>query len=166
MAGGRRSGSVALLRGMNVGGVTLPMPRLKELGEEAGLHSVRTYIASGNLIFASDEGEDAIRARLEQLIERELGRRIGVRVWADRYLWRFGDGTARSTSSAGAAYPDLEVTHRYLRKGLVRPSLATRYIAQFRLGGGAWTAVPGSATIPTPAQRLRVVTATPVLTGS
>ena len=80
MAGGRRSGSVALLRGMNVGGVTLPMPRLKELGEEAGLHSVRTYIASGNLIFASYEGEDAIRARLEQLIERELGRRIAVTV--------------------------------------------------------------------------------------
>ena len=96
---------------------------------------------------------------------RLLGQRIRVRVWADRYTWVFGDGSRRSTTSPGAAYPDLLVTHKYLRKGVVRPSVSTRYVAQYRLGNGAWSDVPGSATIPTAAHRLRVVTATPVLTG-
>lgn len=94
-----------------------------------------------------------------------LGQRITVRVWADRYGWTFGDGSSKSTTSAGAPYPDLLVTHTYLRKGRVRPSLTTRYAAQVRIGKGAWTDVPGSANIPTAPQRLRIMTATPVLTG-
>ena len=45
---------VALLRAVNVGGTgKLPMSDLKTICEELGFASVRTYIASGNVVFAS-----------------------------------------------------------------------------------------------------------------
>jgi uncharacterized protein (DUF1697 family) len=70
---------VALLRGVNVGGNNkLPMERLTAIGEKAGFTNVRTYIASGNLVFASDKSEDAIRAKLDRLIEQEAGKKLGV----------------------------------------------------------------------------------------
>ncbi|HEY3747231.1 MAG TPA: DUF1697 domain-containing protein [Gemmatimonadaceae bacterium] len=43
---------IALLRAVNVGGTSkLPMTHLKTMCEDAGFESVRTYIASGNVIF-------------------------------------------------------------------------------------------------------------------
>ena len=45
---------VALLRAVNVGGAgKLPMSDLKALCEELGFSQVRTFIASGNVVFAS-----------------------------------------------------------------------------------------------------------------
>ena len=94
-----------------------------------------------------------------------LGRRVELRIWPARYGWRFGDGATRWTSSPGSAYPDLEITHRYLRKGRVSPSVDTTYAARFRVGGGPWRDVNGTVTIPGAPQGLRVVTARPVLVG-
>jgi len=47
---------VALLRGINLGGHTVKMDRLKKLFEELGLKNVETFIASGNVIFESAHG--------------------------------------------------------------------------------------------------------------
>ena len=70
---------VALLRGVNVGGNNkLPMKILRALAEGEGFGDVRTYIASGNLVFVSDLGEAEIRQKLETAIEREYGKRLGV----------------------------------------------------------------------------------------
>jgi uncharacterized protein (DUF1697 family) len=44
---------VALLRGVNVGGNMLRMERLRELCAELGGKDVRTYVQSGNVIFAA-----------------------------------------------------------------------------------------------------------------
>ncbi|MFM5955231.1 MAG: DUF1697 domain-containing protein [Novosphingobium sp.] len=75
------SGWVALLRAVNVGGTgKLPMAELKVLGEALGLEQVRTYIASGNLIFASDRTEPELRAAIEGALEQQFGKRIGVLV--------------------------------------------------------------------------------------
>ncbi|GAA1164225.1 hypothetical protein GCM10009606_47380 [Nocardioides aquiterrae] len=94
-----------------------------------------------------------------------LGQRVELRIWPARYGWRFGDGQQRWTTTPGDAYPHLEVTHRYLRKGRVSPSVDTTYAAQFRVNGGPWRDVNGTVTIPGTPQRLRVVTARPVLVG-
>lgn len=94
-----------------------------------------------------------------------LGRRVELRIWPARYGWRFGDGATRWTSSPGSAYPDLEITHRYLQAGRVAPSVDTTYAARFRVGGGPWHDVDGTVTIPGAPQGLRVVTARPVLVG-
>jgi len=75
------TGWAALLRAVNVGGTgKVPMTVLKELGERAGFANARTYIASGNLVFASECSEAAIREALEELLEAEFGKRIGVLV--------------------------------------------------------------------------------------
>jgi len=70
---------VALLRGVNLLGVsTLKMADLKAIAEELGLESVRTYIASGNLLFVSDKPEEKLRRMLEERIEAHMGRAVRV----------------------------------------------------------------------------------------
>lgn len=75
------TGWVALLRAVNVGGNNkIPMAELAALAKRLGLDGARTYIASGNLIFVSAQGEDELRVLIEDAIEVEFGARIGVLV--------------------------------------------------------------------------------------
>ena len=94
-----------------------------------------------------------------------LGQRVALSITPATFGWRFGDGESRSTSSPGAAYPDLEITHTYLRKGRVAASVDTTYTATYRVNGGPTQPVPGTVTIPGAAVPLRVVTASPQLVG-
>jgi len=72
---------VALLRAVNVGGTgKLPMSELKTMCEELGFTGVRTYIASGNVVFASRKTEAAVKAALEKRLAAYAGRAIGVMV--------------------------------------------------------------------------------------
>ncbi|MBO9574256.1 MAG: DUF1697 domain-containing protein [Sphingobium sp.] len=71
----------AMLRAVNVGGTgKLPMTDLKRMGEEAGFEAVSTYIASGNLVFRSAQGEKAVRAALEKALEVYAGKPVAVHV--------------------------------------------------------------------------------------
>lgn len=73
------TGWVALLRAVNVGGTgKIPMADLRALADRLGLANAHTYIASGNLIFSSDESEDALRTLIAAAIEREWGTPVGV----------------------------------------------------------------------------------------
>ena len=70
---------VALLRAVNVGGTgKLPMSELKAMCEAAGFADVRTYIASGNVLFTSRLGESAVRKKLEQPLHDYAGKPVGV----------------------------------------------------------------------------------------
>jgi len=72
---------IALLRAVNVGGTgKLPMQDLAGMCEAAGFHSVRTYIASGNVIFESDLSEKAIKAELERRLLAYAGKPVIVAV--------------------------------------------------------------------------------------
>lgn len=72
---------VALLRAVNVGGTgKLPMSDLKGICEELGFAAVRTFIASGNVVFASRKSEAAIKAALEKRLEAYAGKPVGVAV--------------------------------------------------------------------------------------
>jgi len=72
---------VALLRAVNVGGTgKLPMTELTAMCEAAGFEQVRTYIASGNVVFTSDKSEDAVRAAIEKKLEAYAGKPVGVMV--------------------------------------------------------------------------------------
>jgi len=72
---------VALLRAVNVGGTgKLPMSDLKEICEALGFGSVRTYIASGNVVFTARKQEAAIKRALEQRLEAYAGKSVGVLV--------------------------------------------------------------------------------------
>lgn len=65
---------VALLRGINVGGRTLvKMADLKVCVEGLGFGAVSTYIASGNVLFESDDGDPAALAEtIEHAIEERF----------------------------------------------------------------------------------------------
>jgi uncharacterized protein (DUF1697 family) len=72
---------VALLRAVNVGGTgKLRMTELKQIAEELGFGSPRTYIASGNLLFTSELGEAQVREKLETAIAPHMGRHVPVMV--------------------------------------------------------------------------------------
>ena len=70
---------VALLRAVNVGGTgKLPMSDLKDICEELGFGAVRTYIASGNVVFTSRKSEAAIKSALEKRLEVYAGKPVCV----------------------------------------------------------------------------------------
>ena len=70
---------VALLRAVNVGGTgKLPMSDLKAMCVEAGFSGVRTYIASGNVVFKSALKAHQARSRLEQRLQAFAGKPVGV----------------------------------------------------------------------------------------
>jgi uncharacterized protein (DUF1697 family) len=70
---------VALLRGINVGGNRkLPMAELKALAAELDLGNPRTYVASGNLVFESALGGEALEKKLEAAVEKRFGFAVDV----------------------------------------------------------------------------------------
>lgn len=72
---------VALLRAVNVGGTgKLPMAELKRMAQACGFANVRTYIASGNLVFEANGAEPEVKAELEAALADYAGVRVGVLV--------------------------------------------------------------------------------------
>jgi uncharacterized protein (DUF1697 family) len=70
---------VAFLRAVNVGGTgKLPMSELQAMCESLGFTGIRTYIASGNVVFESKLAEASVKARLERCLETYAGKRVGV----------------------------------------------------------------------------------------
>ncbi len=70
---------VALLRAVNVGGTgKLPMTELTRMCEEARFTNVRTYIASGNVVFDARGTEAKVKATLEAALEEYAGKPVGV----------------------------------------------------------------------------------------
>ena len=69
---------VALLRAVNVGGRKLAMAELKRLAEEAGLDNPKTFIASGNLLFASGKSESAVARLLEARLKEHMKAEVPV----------------------------------------------------------------------------------------
>lgn len=94
-----------------------------------------------------------------------LGQHVDLRITPATYDWRFGDGHTTSTTTPGAAYPDLQVTHDYLTTGTVTPAVDTTYTADFRVNNTTWRPVPGTVTIPGTTVPLEIVEATPTLVG-
>ena len=72
---------VALLRAVNVGGTgKLAMSDLKAMCEAAGFACVRTYIASGNVVFESKKTATQVKGLLEKALAAHAGKPIGVAV--------------------------------------------------------------------------------------
>ncbi|MFB9309608.1 uncharacterized protein (DUF1697 family) [Agromyces hippuratus] len=65
---------IALLRGVNVGGITVRSADLRELFLRLGFGGVRTVLASGNVVFESEtkETREALKARIEQALRERF----------------------------------------------------------------------------------------------
>src|SRR6187402_3458375 len=76
-----RSGTyIALVRGINVGGKNmLPMSALTRMFDDAGCADVRTYIQSGNVVFAAKAASaKRLADDVAQAVEKRFGFRPGV----------------------------------------------------------------------------------------
>ncbi|HJU76118.1 MAG TPA: DUF1697 domain-containing protein [Gemmatimonadaceae bacterium] len=70
---------IALLRAVNVGGTgKLPMKDLSAMCTKLGYANVRTYIASGNVVFESKLSEKSIKSQLELALTKALGKQADV----------------------------------------------------------------------------------------
>ena len=69
----------AFLRAVNVGGTgKLPMTELKAMCEGLGFAKVRTYIASGNVVFETALSPAKAKAALEAAVIKYLGKPVGL----------------------------------------------------------------------------------------
>ncbi|MCS5715507.1 DUF1697 domain-containing protein [Herbiconiux sp. CPCC 205716] len=97
---------VALLRGVNVNGITVKSAELGALFRSLGFEGVRTVLASGNVVFETDARDTAA---LKSTIEAALGERFGYDAWIvlvphDRL----------AAVVAGYPFPDDEAAHPYV----------------------------------------------------
>ena len=70
---------IVLLRAVNVGGTgKLPMADLKALCVAAGYSQVQTYIASGNVVLATNDPPAKIKTVLEARLRAFAGKPVGV----------------------------------------------------------------------------------------
>lgn len=75
--GHRMARWIALLRGVNVNGITIRSADLRTLFEEHGYSDVRTVLASGNVVFDADGPASSLKAA----VERALRDRFGYDAW-------------------------------------------------------------------------------------
>ena len=81
------TGYVALLRAVNVGGTgKLPMADLREMCVALGFNGVRTYIASGNVVFSTGLSEAEVKKALEERLRAYAGKPVGVMVRTAREM--------------------------------------------------------------------------------
>ena len=112
---------IALIRGVNVGGVVLKMEDLKRILEYIGFTKVSTYIQSGNAIFESKESNKRkMEAEIAQELKHAVGREVVVivksidelrRIVSSHPLEGLGDpgNLYVSVLSHDPAAPDVEI---------------------------------------------------------
>ena len=103
---------IALLRGVNVGGVTVRSAALGELFRDLGFGAVKTVLATGNVAFDADVsgGDGPARSTLQTTIQDALSERFGYDAWIVLL-------TRDELAGAAQAYPFRrrdEVEHPYL----------------------------------------------------
>jgi len=69
---------VALLRAINVGGVSVPMARLRELATDLGWTDVATHLATGNLLLRTRESASTVAERLSEALRAAYARDVPV----------------------------------------------------------------------------------------
>jgi len=71
--------TIAFLRAINVGGHVVPMAKLAKLFAQLGLAEVETFIASGNVVFATPTGSPAaLEKRIAAHLEKALGYEVAT----------------------------------------------------------------------------------------
>lgn len=92
------------LRGINVGGIRVPMAQLRSCLADLGLSEVKTYLQSGNVTLTSSETADTLRPRIEEALSATFG-------YQARVLIRDHDELAGIV--AGYPFPADADHHRY-----------------------------------------------------
>lgn len=115
--------------------------------------------------FKSNYYTDA--APFEHAVELTVGPttfHVDFKIRPVQFDWTFGDGTSETTSTPGAPYPKLEVTHEYEHIGKATASVTTVWGADYSVNGGKWAPVDGTVTKAGAGVQITIREATPVLT--
>lgn len=96
----------ALLRGVNVGGITMKMADVRDTLKADGFTGVTTILASGNVLLDSTESASAVKERLQ----RVLGDRFGYEAWVLVYDL----DTIGHIIAAFPWEPEIEGVHSYV----------------------------------------------------
>jgi uncharacterized protein (DUF1697 family) len=96
---------IAFLRGINVGGHQVKMDELRRLFESLGLEGVATFIASGNVIFESNQAAKRLETSIEKHLRKALGYDVPTFLRTDADVARISEhepfpdlGAAKGTS--------------------------------------------------------------------
>lgn len=83
-----------------------------------------------------------------------LGDEVRIRAWPVEYDWNYGDGTTRSTMTAGNSVPEEDwlmvetpTSHVYEETGDYNLVLTTRFNGDYSVNGGPWIPIAGQATV-------------------
>ncbi|MFC5790658.1 DUF1697 domain-containing protein [Agromyces tardus] len=95
--------SIALLRGVNVGGITIRSAELREVFEQLGFRDVRTVLASGNVAFTvrTREAPALTKRRIEQALRDRFGYDAWIVLVSRRDLERAIDGFPFDADDSG-----------------------------------------------------------------
>jgi len=96
---------IALVRAVNVGGTgKLPMAALKSMCVDAGFGGIATYIASGNVVFDSNDDARHVRSKLEARLRAYIGRSVDVFVRTSAEMRAVLDGNPFKNKQGGYVY--------------------------------------------------------------
>jgi len=139
--GVRTTRYVALLRGINVGGRNpVPMTDLRDAFEDAGHGGVRTYIQSGNVLFASSAPRTTLDADVEKMLERRFGYPLVVVVRSHSQLRSI---VHQAPAGFGAKPQEYHSDAIFLRS----PLTASKVMKMLELRDGVDRAWPGSGVV-------------------
>ncbi len=82
---------IAFLRAVNLGRRRVPMARLRAVVDDAYATESRTYVNSGNVVFAATGGRAALERKLERVLEDEFGFEITTFVRTAAELRKIAD---------------------------------------------------------------------------
>lgn len=110
------TGYVALFRGINVGGRnSLPMQDLRDILSSLGCENVRTYIQSGNAVFASASAAGELAGEIKAAIDERFGFAPEVLLLSSRRL--------RAIAAANP-FPDAESVPKHLHVSFLSQTAA------------------------------------------
>ncbi|MEZ0365936.1 DUF1697 domain-containing protein [Mycobacterium sp. pUA109] len=96
----------AFLRGVNVGGVNLKMAEVVAALTDAGFSTVRTILASGNVVLESSARAPAVRATMEAALRARFG--------YDAWVLVYDLDTVRAVVEAYPFEPEVDGYHSYV----------------------------------------------------
>lgn len=100
-----------------------------------------------------------------------LGGPAEVRFTPVVWTWAYGDGASTRSSTAGGSWASRGVaefdptptSHTYATRGTYTITLVIDYAAEYRLGAGPWTRIPGTLRVPSNPLAITVGSVTTVL---
>jgi hypothetical protein len=143
---------------------------------------VAQFLAAAGTVNAEPDGWAVVGVPANYWIETDpfivdgtlLGEAAQVRFTPVAYVWDYGDGTRRTTTTGGSSWQALgqdELTatptsHVFTTTGVRTVEVTVAFEAEYRLGDGSWTVVVGEVTATAPPVPVRVVLERTLLTAT